>query len=363
MERFLDRDFNSEGFNEAVKPDELEAIMYSGFSHGDEWTERGVVNRLQAILPRKELFMKIVATDDSDIQRLEGREPMFRAGARGREALARVGGFLGDLAVISDRVILPGPGPEMVVLASRAYMAALKGEVMKLYTPICPDWSRDAKGQFDFKSLGSEASFIGQKFIAEVPALLRLLAKHQIAYEGVLVFADWGLETEITARGSYGEELAADEVVERFAESFRATEAMLTGVEREKAELFENYKVMSMTEFLATELGDAVKVCKGFQERFLQGGRPEKLLRLYHQESLAINERRLGVSEEENLEMSLATLSEYATLGMAIKKGVMVAAESRIASLAYNVFRSKRDRLPLVFLKGRKSLSQGVNIL
>lgn len=296
-----------------------------------------------------------------DIYRNKGvSTPRFNLEGQSRLTLKRVGEVLMDLAGISEKIILPAPGPEILQFAIQTYEAVFTGKPMKIYTPACPDWSRDNQGVYDFKSLETGPSYIVEKLVNEAPAILGIFAKHEIPCEGVVVFADWGMETEITAKDTYGRQLAQDEMVERFVQSFQATGNLLL---THKEKLFTPYRLQSMTEFLALNLGDPVKVCRQFQNRFLIEERAQRLLRLYQGESLIVNQKRLGLSEKDNNKVALQTLSEYATFGAAIKEGVVLAAESRLASLAYNVFRSKKNRLPLVFLKGKESLSQGVNIL
>lgn len=296
---------------------------------------------------------------------VKSAKDQYHVDEQSREALARVGGLLCDMARFSTRAILPNKGPEMLSFATQAYVAADGGEPVELFTPVCPDWSRDHLGRYDFKSLGSGPSGIAEKFFQEGKELLKAFRQNRVSYHGTFVFADWGSETEITAKDTYGDILPADEVVRRFAASFDATEDLLQTQQRKNGgELFRPYRLMSMTEFLSTRLDDPQKVCEGFHQRFLEESQATQLLDQHATTSFPINKQRLGISdEEENRHGSVVGLSEYATLGEAIGSGVIVAAESRMSSRAYNIFRPKRKRLPVVFLKGSKSVDEAENIL
>ncbi len=293
------------------------------------------------------------------------RRDQYQVDEQSRDALARVGGLLCDMARFSTRVILPDQGQAMISFATQAYQAARGGKPVELYTPVCPDWSKDALGRYDFKSLGSGPSGIAEKFFYEGREILKAFHKNRVPYRGIFIFADWGSETEITAKDTYGDVLSADEVVRRFAASFEKTAELLqTRQRQDEGHLFRPYSLISMTEFLSSRLGDAHDVCRNFQQRFQLENRAKKLLDQHHRESFPINKQRLGITNEvENRRGSLISLSEYATLAEAIGGGVIAAAESRVSSRAYNVFRLKQNLLPIIFLKGKKSLESGENIL
>lgn len=313
--------------------EEIAAAIYPVADNFHDWNQ---LRKMEKILPTinllKELNMKAnfgVNYIDTYRDRTKGvSAPRFSLDKRGRFAIGQLGGILLELSRSSDRIIMPEAGPEM-----------------------------NEDGIYDFKSLGFGPSYIAQKFLQEAPAFLSMLEQYQIPYKGKMVFADWGMETEITARDTYGRLLPQNEIMARFDQSFQATSSLLG------SGLFSPYKLQAMSEFLATRLGDPAKANREFQQRFLEERQARKLLELYQKESFGVNKRRLGLTREQNDQSALQTLSEYSTLGAAIDRGIMVAAESRLASLAYNVFRRKGRRLPVVFLKGDKPEDRGVNIL
>ncbi|MCR4263507.1 MAG: hypothetical protein NUV98_02180, partial [Candidatus Roizmanbacteria bacterium] len=136
----------------------------------------------------------------------------YRTQEEARTALVQVGSILSGLARASDRIMLPNPGSETINLSAEIFQAITTRSPLSIYTPVCPDWSRDSQGRYDFKSLGTGASFIAQKFLTESTEILGLLREYDIPYSGLLVFADWGTETEISARDTYGEALESDQV-------------------------------------------------------------------------------------------------------------------------------------------------------
>ncbi|MBI4137176.1 hypothetical protein HY469_03885 [Candidatus Roizmanbacteria bacterium] len=287
----------------------------------------------------------------------------YRIQDEARTALTQAGNVLIGLARASDRIMLPNPGPETINLSAEIFRAITTRTPLSMYTPVCPDWSRDSQGRYDFKSLGTGASFIAQKFLTESREVLALLKENGIPYSGLLVFADWGTETELSAKDTYGETLDTDQVVSQFEESFRATHALLSQHQAE-SDLFSSYNIISMTEFLAQRLPDCSQTSQENYERFSSHADAMKLADFYHHESFPINQRRLGITdEEENYRAGVQTLAEYATFSQAIDSGIIIAAESRIASRAYNILRGKHDKLPVIFLKGGQSLTEGVNIL
>lgn len=280
------------------------------------------------------------------------------------EILKNVGSTLVGLSDIRSVLIMPSGAPEITALAIQLYLAQLTGNAVPLFTPVCPDWSRDERGRYDFKSLDSGSSQIARKLIEEGKSVIGCLADHRIPYEGMIIFADWGMETEIDTTDSYGERVSPDEVVRRFSQSFDATANYLEKAQGgQEGHIFRPYRLTSMTEFLSRRLGDPKPVYQRCREKFLQEPSPNKLLRRYAAVSFPVNRDRFKVDEPTNLQMSLQTLAEYATLGEAINDGIILAGESRTASQAYNVLRPRKQKVPTLFLKGKKGVDEGENIL
>lgn len=280
------------------------------------------------------------------------------------EIMKKVGSTLLGLSDLRSMLIMPSGAPEITTLASQLYLAQLTGNAIPIFTPVCPDWSRDEQGRYDFKSLGFGVSHIVKKLIEEGKSAIGCLADHRIPYEGVIIFADWGMETEIDTTDSYGERVSPDEVVRRFSQSFDATASHLENVQGDKeGHIFRPYRLTSMTEFLSRRLGDPKAIYQRCREKFLQESGPNKLLRRYATVSFPVNRDRFGVDEPINFQMSLQTLAEYATLGEAISDGIILAGESHTASQAYNVLRPRKKKVPILFLKGKKGVDEGENIL
>ncbi len=283
-----------------------------------------------------------------------------------RDALRVAGRVLVDLADITDRIILPEFGDEMHNFIAQVVFAHTQDKPINIFTPCCPDWSRDSKGQYDFKSLGGEVSFIARKVFREVPPVLRILNKHGIPYNGTLVLANYGSETEITAKDTYGRKLSADDIQMCFASSLAKTDEELSGLQKNDSGIFNSYRVIPMTEFFDDQGIDEDQILGDACEYFKSDSKGKKLVSQLHRDSIGLNKGRLGLSEEENLEQTIRGCAEYGVFGYAMgQQGVILAAESRTTSRAYNLFRRSKgqDVMPLFYLKGRRGVNEGVNIL
>lgn len=173
-----------------------------------------------------------------------------------RVSLQTLGGFLLDIRRLRGRIMLPGSGEEINSLTEQVLAAHISQQPIPIFTPFCPDWSRDASGKYDFKSLGGDVSFIAKKFFSEARPLLEKFIKHNIPYSGSLIFANWGLETEIDAQDTYGKKLTRENVQMSFASTRARTDEMLLGLQQSDATkvLFSPYSVIPMTDFF-TERG------------------------------------------------------------------------------------------------------------
>lgn len=276
--------------------------------------------------------------------------------------LKEVGVFLVELTKIPKTVILPESPEELSSLVAQIFEAKERGATLPFYTPICPDWSRDRYGRYDFKSLGEGVSFIAEKFFQEAPPLLNLLTQFGVPYEGYLLFADFGSETEIVAKDSYGVQLTQEEIEKRFASTLRLTQERLEKVAgSEQGALFKSYRVLPMTIFFRGRGFDAKNVCRKMNGLFRQDPKGIRLVEEFHRQSFTLNQRRFGLTrEEENRELAIESLSEYATLGQSFgEMGAIIACESKISSRAYNLFREAK--LPIFYARGEKE--EGENIL
>lgn len=280
-----------------------------------------------------------------------------------RKALQVLGRFLLDIAILKDRIILPGNGDELQSLASQVLQAYLAKEPIPLFTPFCPDWGRNASGQYDFKSLGGDVSFIADKFFKESPPLLSAFVRHGIPYTGVLIFANWGLETKIDARDTYGRKLAQEDIGLCFASTLARTDEKLLELQGAREDgIFGKYSTIPMTDFFRNQGVYPEEIYKKAHQFFDLGNQGRKLTDQLHAASLSVNKKRLGLSESENRKQAVQNLAEYATLGHAFgDSGIVIAAESATSTRAYNLFR--RQKLPVFFLKGGGGLNEGVNIL
>ena len=280
-----------------------------------------------------------------------------------RKALQSLGKFLLDIADLKDRIILPGNGDELQSLARQVLEAYLTHEPIPLFTPFCPDWGRDSSGRYDFQSLGGDVSFIAKKFFRESAPLLSAFARNKVPYTGVLIFANWGLETEIDARDTYGRKLTQEDIKLCFASTFARTDEKLLELQDGKKDgIFEKYSTIPMTDFFCNQGINPEEVYQQVYDFFETSNKGKKLVDQLHVASLSINKDRLGLDEAGNRIQTVQNLAEYATLGQAFgNSGVIIAAESATSTRAYNLPRSVK--LPVFYLKGSGSLSGGVNIL
>lgn len=295
----------------------------------------------------------------------KGREVKYAMTVKTKEMFAQLGLFLTDLDRISNDFILPQTNEEMVALAENFARAKTTGKPMNLYTPLCPDWSMDNTGRYDFRSLGGSVSFIAKKFFRYAPKLLRILTEHKIPYQGLLIFADWGMETELDEKNTYGKKLTQENIRMCFTSSLAATDEHLLGLQNssDSGTLFVPFKVVSMIKFFEDSGLDLVALDERFRRYFSEDRDGAKLLNELVTSSAQINRERMGHDDRQNRQMCLETLIDYATLGQALNSyGLIIACESQISSKAYNRPRTTHDKIPMIFVKG-KSGDVGVNML
>lgn len=282
-----------------------------------------------------------------------------------REVFAKTGHLLADLAKVSDNFVLPETEEEMGCLLAIVAKTIRTGEPVTFYTPICPDWSRDKEGRYDFKSLEGGESFIANKFFVNAPKFLKIFAKHGVPFRGIILFADWGLETEIDAKDTYGQELSPEDVQMCFASTFARTDEKLKKLQGSQlsGSLFADYKVESMQDFLTQRL-DIPAVQSRLEEFFTTNKRGQRLVDVLTTASFKLNKTRLGTTEAENRKLAVRNLVEYATVGQSVgNHSILVVCESRTSSMAYNLPRPKDANVPVFFVKGKEDLTRGVNIL
>lgn len=296
----------------------------------------------------------------------KGREvKMYMVNEEGRVFLEKMGRFLADLTQISGKFILPEQADEVARLLIITSQAVTDNKPVTLYTPVCPDWSRNKEGIYDFNGLGGGESFIAKKYFTNIPELLSIFEKYNIPYQGTLLFADYGLETEIEAKDSYGRKLSQTDIKMCFQSSFAKTDEHLLRLQTtgDNAGLFRNCSIVSMNKFLTNSGLDLQQTVLQMRQ-FFELGKGKRLLDVLSRDSLEVNQKRLGLNEVQNREYALQNLVDYATLGQAFNShGIIVACESRMSSRAYNLPRLKSAYLPLFFLKGKDGLDRGVNIL
>lgn len=280
-----------------------------------------------------------------------------------KEALKETGDFLLDIARLKSSIILPANGEELQSLATQVMESSITGEQIPLFTPFCPDWSRDSKSRYDFKSLGGGVSYIAQKFLSEGKPLLSAFVKNNVPYKGELIFADWGLETEIDARDTYGKKLNQEDIQTCFASTFASSdEYLLEQQQGEDGFLFEQYKTTRMTDFYKRQGVNPEETYRQQEKFFSTDAKGVRLVEELYRGSIDINRERLGLTQEENRSQAVQNLAEYATLGESFgDKGIIIAAESSTSTRAYNL--PRRRKLPVFFLKGKRSINEGVNIL
>ncbi len=283
---------------------------------------------------------------------------------KARETLVRVSRFLADLTKISDKIILPETENEMSCLLTMVVDAITTGKPITLVTPICPDWSRNEEGQYDFKSLGGGESYIGKKFLTYGGEMLTVFAKYQIPFKGFLQFADWGLETEINAKDTYGRKLSPEDIQMCFQSTLAATDEHLRSLQlnEELGILFENYSIVSMKESIESKI-DVPEVQARLEKFLTSDVRGRRLIATLEEQSYRVNKVRLGLNREENRKFTLRNLVEYATEGQSIgSHSILVVCESRTTSRVYNLPRQKNENIPVFFVKGKEGVDEGVNI-
>lgn len=349
-------------------PLRLPNVEIEGFD-GNDSAQILEVDQLKCITERNmvDLLEKLAQSLDVYGVRIEQREEVkiYMVDQKARELVTRISRFLADLSKISDKLILPETEDEMSCLLTMVVDAATTGRPLTLITPICPDWSRDSEGKYDFKSLGGGESYIGNKFLTYGREMLAVFARHEIPYQGVLQFADWGLETEINAKDTYGRKLSAEDIQMCFQSTVAATDEHLRSLQLdpEVGDLFANYKIVSMKEFLESKL-DIPKVQSELEEFLTTDVRGKRLLDTLAEQSYEINRIRLGLNRDENRKMALRNLVEYATEGQSIgPRSILVVCESRTTSRVYNLPRQKNENIPVFYVKGKEGVDKGVNIL
>lgn len=307
--------------------------------------------------------LKSITARDMKTVRDSKRGEVFMIDRDEQEALRNVGSFLLDVARLKSSLVLPGNGEEMQSLVAQITEASITGEPIRLFTPFCPDWSRDSKGRYDFKSLGGEVSYIAQKFFSEGKPLLSAFAKNKIPYRGELIFADWGLETEIDARDTYGRKLTQEDIQTCFASTLANTDGRLLYLQNGKdGILFMQYRIIPMTDFYKQQGVDPERIYRQQEKYFRTDPKGIRLVDEVHRAGIRINRERFGLNEEENRSQAIQNLAEYATLGEAFgDKGIIIAAESNTSTRAYNL--PKQRKLPVFFIKSKASVNEGVNIL
>lgn len=291
------------------------------------------------------------------------RTYMFDDEARG--AFASLGNLFADLTKISDNYIFPETNEELAHFVLSVVRAKKSGDPVTLYTPLCPNWSMDKQGRYDFKSLGGEESFISKKFFQFAPEFLEVLVKNGIPYSGVLIFADWGMETEIMDKNTYGTSLAQSDIRMCFDSSFAAVDAHLGKLQRDPtvSELFLPYRTVLMTDFFMQSGLNLEVEDERFRNFFQEDNKGKKLLRRLQEDSYPINFERMGLSRENSDAECLENLVDYATFGQALSgHGIILSCESRTTSVAYNLPREDSSKVPMFFIKGNSKYN-GVNIL
>lgn len=299
-----------------------------------------------------------------EIQEREGVR-VYMIDQKTRETLTRVSRLLADLSKIKDTLILPQTENEMSCLLTMVVDAITTDEPITIVTPICPAWSRDSDETYDFKSLGGDESFIAAKFFTYGKGMIAVLAKHQIPYRGILLFADWGLETEINAKDTYGRKLSQEDVQMCFQSTVAATDEHLSALQADKkvGHLFKNYTIVSMKDFLEKRMNVA-EVERKMRHFFTTDRRGRKLLEELDTQSYELNRVRLGYNRTQNREFALQNLVEYSAVGQSIgPHSILAVCESRTTSRSYNMPRQKHENVPVFYVKGEGGADEGVNIL
>lgn len=339
-----------------------------GATFNDLMDFRNLTNRLSGRVIRSMLDESVDVTENRSIITRQGKRSevkVYMIDQKARELFGTAGRILADLANLKDTFILPETEDELSCLVSMVGRALKTGEPITFVTPVCPDWSRDNQGRYDFKSLGGGDSFIANKFFANAPEFLEVFQKNGVSFKGVILFADWGLETEIDAKGTYGQKLSPEDVQMSFDSTFAAVDQTLSVLQKEQnfGRLFADFKVVSMKDFLASRI-DEQQVMAQMRHFFTTDKQGRRLLEVLARDSLKINRQRLGVTEDENRELSLRNLVEYSTVGHSVDgNSFLVVCESRTTSRCYNLPRERDKKVPVFYVKGREALKSGVNIL
>lgn len=280
-----------------------------------------------------------------------------------RKNFEMLGYLFADLAKSSDNFVFPETNEEVACLAKRVLYAKSTGEPMTFYTPLCPDWSMDDQGRYNFESLGGRESFIAKKYFRYSPELLKVFKKHEIPYRGELIFADWGMETEIMDKNTFGVKLSQEDIRMCFDSSYSAVDEHLKRLQASDDGLYRDFRVTLMTDFFDRSGLDLEEADRQFRQYFRSDNRGKRLLRQLSEESYPVNKSRMGVSREVSDAECLENLIDYAIFGQALNShGLIIACESRITSRAYNLPREDDQKVPMFFVKGVKKDS-GVNIL
>lgn len=328
---------------------------------------QALLNRLTGRVVRS-LIEQAVDVCDVRVTEKKGRRlevNLYMLDENTKEIFNKVGAVLSDFAKIKDTVVLPESEDELSCLVSMLAKSIKTGEVITLVTPVCPDWSRDKEGRYDFKSLGGGDSFIANKFFVNSPEILSALKRSEVPFKGVILFADWGLETEIDAKDTFGQKLSPEDIQMCFASTFARIDQALTVLQNDPnlGGLFADFKVVSMKEFLAKRI-DEVEVMKRMRHFFTTDKQGLRLLEVLNRDSFKLNRQRLSVKEEENQELTLRNLVEYSTVGSSVgDMSMLIVCESRTTSRCYNLPRERDKKVPVFYVKGREALTSGVNIL
>lgn len=328
---------------------------------------RGLRNRLSGRVVRG-LFDEVLETQTRFSSRKGKRWEVteYMVDQKAKELFSRVGNVLVDLSKLRDTIVLPETEDELACLVPLIGKSLKTGEPITFVTPVCPDWSKDSEGHYDFKSLGGGESFIANKFFVNSPEFLEVFHRHQVPFRGVILFADWGLETEIDANDTFGQKLSPEDIQICFASTFAATDRTLKVLQDDEnfGPLFANFEVASMKKFLASTI-DEQKVMSEMREFFTTDKQGSKLLEVLNRDSIELNRQRLGIEDEDaNRELMLRNLVEYSTVGHSVgDNGILVVCESRTTSRCYNLPRERGKKVPVFFVKGKERLEGGVNIL
>lgn len=311
---------------------------------------------------------EIVAETEEKFRTTKGKRlevKVYMIDERTRDLFEKVGRILADLSRVKDTVILPESEEELTCLIVMLGRALKTGEPITFFTPVCPDWSRDGQGRYDFQSLGGGESFIANKFFVNAPQILEVFDRQSVPFRGVILFADWGLETEIDAKNTYGQKLSPEDIKMSFASTFAATDQALRVLQddRRLGPLFAGYEVVSMAKFLAKRINEK-QVMADMHRFFTTDISGLKLLGMLNRDSLEVNKQRLGVTDKENRQLAIRNLVEYSTIGQAIgDQSILLVCESRTTSRCYNLPREKAKKVPVFYIKGKEALGSGVNVL